>query len=63
MISCVIFVSLVALGGVTTVVLPILGALGQALDKSVTPRVINPGFPARSFEAKAWHAVDKARSW
>ncbi len=59
--SCLIFLSILGLGASATIVLPVLGAIAQATDKTPVPSVIDPGFPARSFEHKVRAAASRMR--
>jgi len=52
MTSCAIFLGFLSLFAGATIVLPVIGAIAQA-NEAKPVSVINPGFPARSFETKA----------
>lgn len=58
MTSCIIALFFIGLFCGATIVLPILGAIAQANEPKV-PSVIDPGFPARSFEAKAREVISR----
>lgn len=61
MTSCIIFLGFLGLFAGATIVLPVIGMIAEA-NETKPVSVINPGFPARSFEAKAQELWGKIRS-
>lgn len=55
--TCILLASFATLCAAATIVIPVLGAICQASDPALTPRInpayrtIDPGFPPRSPEA------------